>query len=930
MIGLCRTRQSLLHHHNQHQFVSLVVARHQQQYYSSSSVADPRSRSIDGIRDTFLKYFERNGHKRVDSASLIPHTDNTLLFTNSGMVQFKNCFTGVERPPQSMCTTVQRCVRAGGKHNDLENVGYTARHHTFFEMLGNFSFGGYAHFKRDAIKHAWQLLTVDFGLPVDRLAISVLHGDEESADIWRNEIGLPSEKIMYKGEADNFWSMGDGAGPCGPCSEIFWDQGCEVDGDRYLEIWNLVFMQYFRDDKGALTPLETPCVDTGMGLERMAAVMQHVESNYDTDLFVDLIGQIKQLASSSGHAQVVAQDDTVEQLRIQTAYRVVADHLRATSFLIADGVIPSATGRGYVLRKIIRRALSYGKSLGFSEPFLHLLFPYLSKRMATTYPHLESRATEVVNVIYNEELTFFKAIERGMPHLQDLLQSKRLDDWHVFNLFNTFGLPLEISEVRAKQANLRIDMDKVNQLINEMKEKSKSTWKKDKNPIPDIVTKWKNEGIEPDFTGYSCTKNNEAKVLQFHFNPELESTAYISVDSCPFYGSAGGQVGDVGHITANGNKYRVIDCVKPYDKGLVMLLDIDPKQHRYSDVERDLKQGSRVSCEVDARSRQQTAIHHTATHLLQAALRSVLNSKTSSVVQAGSYVGPDTLRFDFTHPNKMSAAELSKVEQWINQVIAQDMPVATNVMSYAEASQSDAVQLFSEKYGDKVRVVDVLGKSKELCGGTHVRRTGELQHFKIISESSIAAGTRRIEAVAGSAAIAYLANHSSMLANIAERLDVPMQQLERQVDSLVTSKREMERQVLELQHRLALASLQTTNGMIDGQNTHIHLINQNIQDKKTLQDIGNLMAQKHSDSAHIILSQDGKILCTLGQQCQSKPSVSADKMLKQMFTIIGCGKGGGSKQMAQASLGANRCLDQQTIDHIYRWANCPTNQQHKQ
>ncbi|EFA82192.1 alanyl-tRNA synthetase [Heterostelium album PN500] len=770
-------------------------------FYSTSASASSnqnevdQSKSIDSIRKTFLSYFERNDHLRVESSSLVPHTDYSLLFTNSGMVQFKNCFIGFEKPVKPLCTSVQRCVRAGGKHNDLENVGYTARHHTFFEMLGNFSFGGYSHFKRDAIRHAWTLLTVDFKLPVDRLLVTVLHGDEESASIWRDDIGLPSERILYKGEADNFWSMGDGDGPCGPCSEIFWDQGHEVDGDRYLEIWNLVFMQYHRDASRKLIPLATPCVDTGMGLERMATVLQGVSSNYEIDF----------------------------------------------------------------------------------------------------------------------------AIERGAPHLDDLIESRKLDEWQVFNIFNTYGLPLEISEVKAKQANIELSMEKVQTYIEEMKEKSKSTWKKDKNNIPEPVLKWKNDRIEPEFIGYTDTKS-KSKVLKSYFNPEQDSVAYLSLDKCPFYGNSGGQIGDTGKIIGkSGNTYRVIDCIKPYENGLVILLEIDPKIHRYNDLSIDLKEDSFVDSVVDHNIRQQTAIHHTATHLLQAALRAVLksNQSSSSVVQAGSYVGPDALRFDFTYPAKLTREEIQQVEHWINHIIEKDAIVETVETPYAEACKSDAIQLFSEKYRDVVRVVDVPGFSKELCGGTHVKRTSELQCFKIISENSVAAGTRRIEAIAGPVAIKWLSNNSDILSSISRRLEVQTPAVEKQIDQLLTNRKEQERQIADLTMKLALASIKSAKGSFDGKPIIIHLIDCDVSvDKKGLQEIGNSMSKRDTDSVHVIITLDGKILVTLGS---AKLDTSADKVIKTLFQVIGAGKGGGSKQMAQASIGNN--IDKSTIKNVYKWAN---------
>ncbi|EGG20380.1 alanyl-tRNA synthetase [Cavenderia fasciculata] len=892
--------------------------------YASSST------STANIRSTFLNYFNENGHKKVDGSSLIPHNDSTLLFTNAGMVQFKQCFAALETPPAPMVTTAQKCVRAGGKHNDLDNVGYTARHHTFFEMLGNFSFGGYKHAKRDAIRHAWQLLTGPMGLPANRIVASVLEGDEEAADIWRTEIGLTDDRILRCGPKDNFWSMGDGAGPCGPCSELFWDrgEGNEMDGERYLEIWNLVFMQYWRDDAGNLTPLPTPCVDTGMGLERMAAVLQDKQSNYEIDLFANLIDGIKSVAEKNDSVFV----GKVHADKFETSMRVIADHLRSVSFLIADGVVPSATGRGYVLRKIIRRALSYGQMIGFQQPFLHLLQPLLTSLMGDFYTQLSQRAPQIQNVIYNEEILFYQAIQRGVTYLDDLIDSNKLDEWNVFNIYSTYGLPLEISEVKARQSNINIDMDKVQQFIDETKEKSKSSWKKDQsnNNTNQILQKWKNENIKSNFVGYEklhCTTRIKAQ----HFSEE-DNLLYVVLEDCPFYAVSGGQIGDKGIIVTsvgNGeNIYNVIDTLKPYDGVQVVVIEFDSTKQRLNQVMDDLKVDNKVDCRVDKQTRQQTAIHHTATHLLHSALRKELGE--NSVVQAGSYVGPESLRFDFTAVGKLSNKQITNIEQTVNQAIQQDIPLDVQEMSQGDAVKTDAIQLFSEKYGDSVRVVSVPGVSKEFCGGTHVGKTGDIQLFRIVSETSIAAGTRRIEARAGQAAATWLDSFKSTVDGLATKLGVPTNIVGKHVESLIDNKKQLEKQVSELQQQILFNSIKTHNGKIqlDGNNNNsiacsLHLLSgqSTTIDKNTLQEISKKLAKTQPNHIHILLTTeatDNKLICTVGSQLEKQEvSANADKLLKQLLTnTIKFGKGGGKIQVEIMEDSFEKLIDQKKKDRF--------------
>jgi len=893
------------------------IISHNVRRYSTTSF------TTKDVRNTFLNYFEKNKHKQLPSSSLLPHNDPTLLFTNAGMVQFKNQFLGLQESKDKLVTTSQKCVRAGGKHNDLENVGYTARHHTFFEMLGNFSFGGYNDFKRDAIHHAWNLLTKEFNLPKSRLAISVLEGDEESADIWRKDIGLDNDKIMYKGKEDNFWSMGDGPGPCGPCSEIFWDHGEDklVDGERYLEIWNLVFMQYFRNDKGVLEKLATPCIDTGMGLERMASVLQSKDTNYDIDLFQNLINGFKQQIHANPTQSSIVNKENPE--RIETALRVVIDHLRSVAFLISDGIIPFNVGRGYVLRKIIRRALSYGKILGFNQPFLHQLLPLLLVEMGDTYPQLQERFKEIQNVIYNEELTFYTAIQRGIPHLEDLIEKKTLNEDHLFDLYQTYGLPLEMSEVKAKQNNISIDMEKVNQLIEDIRKKSRSTWKSSGNSnsssntiVPDQVLRWKNDNIEPNFIGYTHTVFDNSVIQKSYINTD-DNLIYISLDNCPFYGNSGGQVGDTGSIkivnnSNNNSTYKVVNTIKPYDKGLVIVCEWDPTKQILSDVINDLQVNNKVICKVDKNSRKQTAIHHTATHLLHAALKNVLSG---SVVQAGSYVGPDSLRFDFTYNQKLTPKNLADIESWVNKAIESDIDVITDEMDYSDATKTDAVQLFSEKYTSRVRVVSLEGHSKELCGGTHVERSSDLHHFKIISESSVAAGTRRIEAVAGLAATKWFEHHFKLLSSVSAKLDVPIQNFEKTFDKLVSTSKSQDKEIADLQLKLATQSTRSLTGVTkDGVKVYIHMID--CEDKKILGTVTSNLCKLNNDHVHLTITKTGKLVC-----CTSQQNHSADTIIKQLLQHVGCssGKGGGGNQIAHAFF---TNFTPQHHDSILNWGNC--------
>jgi alanyl-tRNA synthetase len=689
------------------------------------------------IREAYLSYFERQGHTRVASSKLVPDNDPTLLFTTAGMVQFKDVFLGFEKRPYTRATSSQKCVRAGGKHNDLENVGFTERHHTFFEMLGNFSFGDY--FKKDAIHFAWEFVTKDLGLPKDKLRVSVFETDDESADIWHKQEGLPKDRIVRFGEADNFWAMGDN-GPCGPCSEIFWDQGKEVDGDRWLEFWNVVFMQYNRSN-GVLTPLEKPSVDTGMGLERMCTVMQGVESNYQVDLLADLVK-----ATHAYFENKLKKKIDLSSRENLCAIRVIVDHLRSTSFLIADGVMPSNEGRGYVLRRILRRAVRFGHKLGIRESFLPALYPALEASLGDVYSELTVRRDFIVGVLRQEEINFFETLDRGIDLLDEALRKGSLAPDTVFKLYDTFGFPLDLTELIAKERGISVPMEEVDKLMSQQQAMSRASWKgSGAEAIPDEVRNWKTS-LTNTATYYESETETESVVKAVH---PVADGAWAVIDPCPFYAEAGGQVADTGTLVNEARKtFKVVTCKKIGD-GLWAVKISDASGSTAS----SLKAGDTVSASVDDRRRTNIRSNHTATHLLHASLRKHLGTH---VHQAGSYLDDTRLRFDFSHNKSVSEDERQQIEKWINEQIRGEHPVVIKTMSHKEATAKGAMALFGEKYGDVVRVVTIEGTpSMELCGGLHVGNTKEIQHFTLVKESGVSSGVRRIEAVSGASRQKY-------------------------------------------------------------------------------------------------------------------------------------------------------------------------------
>jgi len=739
------------------------------------------------IRKQFLDYFAANGHEIVPSSPLVPHNDPTLLFTNAGMVQFKDVFLGQEKRPYNRAVTAQRCVRAGGKHNDLDNVGYTARHHTFFEMLGNFSFGDY--FKREAIQHAWTLLTEGYGLPGEKLWVTVFEEDDEAADIWLGEIGIPSERFARIGVSDNFWAMGD-TGPCGPCSEIFYDHGPKVaggppgspdaDGDRYVEIWNLVFMQFNRDADGNDTPLPKPSVDTGMGLERLAAVLQGVHSNYETDLFVALI---KSAGNVTGCRDLN-----------NTSLRVIADHIRASAFLITDGVVPSNEGRGYVLRRIIRRAIRHGYQAGASGPFMHKLVAPLAEEMGEAYPELVEAEQRVAEALALEGERFAQTLGQGMRILeQELaeLSGKVIPGELTFRLYDTFGFPADLTADYARERGLSVDMEGFEQAMSAQRDRARA------------ASQFRMEGVakvsveeRTDFTGYEGL-DGSATVLALVLNDaETDSMGegsegLVILDRSPFYAESGGQVGDQGMLTWPEGAFEVSD---------VHFLAHKVIAHAGKVTLGTLSKGANISAQVNAHSRSATAANHSATHLLHAALQEVLGTH---VQQKGSLVDAEHLRFDFSHGEAMSSAQIDEVERLVNQQVRANDDVATRLMKLEDAQSEGAAALFGERYEDEVRVVAMGAFSLELCGGTHVQRTGDIGTFRVTSESGIAAGVRRLEALTGEAAYQHGANESAALSRLAAALKTGRADLEERATSLTMRVRELERKVEQLQGQLA-------------------------------------------------------------------------------------------------------------------------------
>lgn len=738
--------------------------------------------STNELRTAFLDYFKSQGHANLPSSSVIPHNDPSLLFTSAGMVPFKNIFLGVEPPVHgNTVTTSQRCIRAGGKHNDLDNVGHTARHHTYFEMLGNFSFGSY--FKEGAMRFAWEFLTKVVKLPEDRLRISVFETDDESAAMWARITGWTdgeaTGRIFRMGEADNFWQMGE-TGPCGPCSEIYWDQLEDIDGERYLEIWNLVFMQYDKQTDGSLVDLKQPCVDTGMGLERLASVVQGVKNNYDTDAMLRIVNAVAQSVPTQAEQKTKTPEETL------SALRVVADHLRSIISLFNDGVTPSSSGRGYVLRRILRRACRYGTLLGHSEPFLHTLVPVT---IETSLKHANSevgdRVRDISEMVRAEEVMFINSLLRGTKVIHDYIAkqttpSSVFPPELAFQLYDSFGFPVDLTELCVREMGLSVDTEAVGQLMDQRRQQSRLTWvgSGDDNSLARVGAEWNAEGVQSSFVGYD-TLSTHTHVNAVHFPEDDSRRAYVSVSESPFYATGGGQMGDIGSLSVCSSgvdtHFPVFNTVKPYEGGCLLMVGV-PDDLPLVRAQQLLSVGHTVTASVDRVSRRRSEAHHTATHLLHAALQRQLGS---TVKQAGSLVSADTLRFDFTFPRPLTLQEIHDLEQLVNSVAVADNPVSHSTMTLEQARAKGSMALFGEKYReDAVRVVEVSSDSAtgnfstELCGGTHVKATLSCYPFKIIAETGVSAGTRRIEALAGVAASSHLLAQSTAMANMTSMLKI--------------------------------------------------------------------------------------------------------------------------------------------------------------
>jgi len=838
------------------------------------------------IRQRFLDYFARNGHEVVSSSSLVPANDPTLLFTNAGMVQFKEAFLGEEHRDYSRATSSQRCVRAGGKHNDLENVGYTARHHTFFEMLGNFSFGDY--FKREAIQFAWEFLTADLGLPAEKLWITVFEDDDEAAAIWLNEIKIDPQRFSRLGEKDNFWAMGD-TGPCGPCSEIFYDHGDEVeggppgspdeDGDRYVEIWNLVFMQFDRQPDGALNQLPKPSVDTGMGLERIAAVMQSVHSNYEIDLFQILL---KAASEITGEADLS-----------KPSLQVVVDHIRSCSFLIVDGVIPSNEGRGYVLRRIIRRAVRHGYQLGRNDIFFYKLVAALVEAMGEAYPELVEQQAFVEKVLKEEELQFARTLEHGMGILEQAIKKLSgtvLPGETVFKLYDTYGFPVDLTADVAREHDLTLDMEGFDKAMAVQKEQARSA--SSFSALDKLVIDLK-EATE--FIGYDHLAGaGKVEAIYQDGNPvqsiNAPAEADLILDNSPFYGESGGQIGDHGLLEADGMSFQVEDTQK---QGEFLV-------HRGRLQSGRLEVGEQVSASVEADARAAITLNHSATHLMHAALRQVLGAHVS---QKGSLVTAERLRFDFSHPSAVTDAELEAIEELVNGEILANSEVSKEVMSMDDARNKGALALFGEKYGDQVRVVSMGGKfSTELCGGCHVQRTGDIGFFKIVSESGIAAGVRRIEAVTGKGALNLVNRREQTLLQLGDIVKASEDALVDKVTQLASQARALEKQLEQLKAKMA----SSTGSDIASQAVDVNgikLLAAKLEgfNSKSLRDTVDQLKNKLGDGSVIVLASEegGKVNLVAGVTKDLTGKIKAGELVNMVASQVG-GKGGGRPDMAMA------------------------------
>ncbi|MFP4649503.1 MAG: alanine--tRNA ligase [Desulfobacterales bacterium] len=865
------------------------------------------------LRKKFFDYFRQKDHQIVRSSSLVPQDDPTLLFTNAGMVQFKRVFLGEEKRSYIRAATSQKCLRAGGKHNDLENVGYTARHHTFFEMLGNFSFGDY--FKENAIEYAWELLVDGFGLTPEKLWVSIYLDDEEAFEVWRNRIGIPEGRIVRLGEKDNFWSMGD-TGPCGPCSEVHIDRGEAMgcgrsdcmpgcDCERFLEIWNLVFMQYNRDEQGNMNPLPSPSIDTGMGLERIAAIVQDVETNYDTDLFTPVI---KTIESLSGRKMGEAEASDV-------AIKVIADHSRAAAFLIGDGVLPSNEGRGYVLRRILRRAIRYGRAISLTDPFLHKTVEPVFESMKEAYPELSEERAFITSVVKNEEQRFLETLDHGLKLLSETMDQMKKEQSTVvpgdviFKLYDTFGFPVDIVRDVARDQGLDLDTDGFERAMEQRRQQSRKV-----SSFSSISEAYKEFSAStdklPEFVGYSRLECDSKVVFIVVDGKAVDSaesgqTVEVVAEKTPFYAASGGQVGDSGRIYGSGFEIQVEDTFKD-PTGLII--------HGGRVTSGTVHKNDTATLEVDGEKRRATALNHTATHILHRSLRETVGDH---VRQAGSYVAPDRLRFDFTHFSQLDTETIEEIERLVNARIRENMDVSVDEMDAEEAFQTGAVALFEEKYGDRVRVISLDTFSKELCGGTHTNRTGDIGVFKIISETSVASGVRRIEALTGQAAFEHIQNINRSLNEAARMLKDRPEAVPKRVESLLAGQKNLEKTVEQLKLKLASRSA-----------------DQMTEDVKSVEGVKVLAKKVHADNPGALRSladqfreKIGSGVVVLGAEHDQKAllisvvtkdltgRLHAGNIIKHVAAEVG-GGGGGRPDMAQAG-GPDAAKLDQALEKVY-------------
>lgn len=851
--------------------------------------------TVNQIRKTFLNYFEKNGHKIIPSSSLVPDNDPTLMFTNSGMVQFKNIFTGAETAPYKRATTSQKSVRAGGKHNDLDSVGYDVRHHTFFEMLGNFSFGDY--FKEEAINYAWELVTKEFGLPKDRLAVTVFHTDEVSRNIWKKVSGLPEDRIIGIATKDNFWQMGD-TGPCGYCSEIFYDHGPEVwgglpgtpeeDGDRWIEIWNLVFDEFEDLPDGSRIPLKQKCIDTGMGLERISAILQGVHSNYDIDLFRNLTADIAKIAGTDPKGP------------LESSHNVIADHLRSMSFLIADGVLPSNEGRGYVLRRIMRRAMRHAYLLGVKEPMIYKLLPSLQREMGEAYPELYHAQNLISDTIKTEETRFLRTLDKGLRLLDDetknLKEGDELSGATAFKLYDTYGFPLDLTQDALKAKNISVDTRGFDEAMEKQRTEARRNWAGSGDAGTDkIWFELQDKLGSTEFLGYNTLRADAEITALVQNGQEISETSagefYLLANQTPFYGEMGGQVGDIGTIVGDGFEIEVTDTKKKLD-GLWV--------HVCKMLNGSVRKGTFASFRVNEENRHAIEANHTVTHLLHHALQEKFGA---SVTQKGSMVAADKMRFDIAYPKQISEPEIRDLENAVNRLIRANLPVHTNIMNQEDAIKAGAMALFGEKYGDEVRVVCVGdGVSMELCGGTHVKQTGSIGYFNIVSESAIAAGVRRLECVTGTAAEKFTQDIEDRLHRVGACLKAGFNDIENRVVQLLEEKKKLEAQIFDLKKKFVSNKAADNPDKFEAVNgvKFVAKIIENIPPKELKAFIDEIKAQSKDDTVVAFFSPaEGKVSVVIGVSDNIKDRLPATNLIKVVAPFVGAQGGGGRPDMAQ-------------------------------